>query len=129
MKLQTIRPKFVRLIPEKVEEGILYISIPFATATHKCACGCGEEVVTPIKPTDWSLTWNGDTVTLRPSIGNWSLKCQSHYWITENRIVWARKWNPKQIEAGRIVDRMAKARYYEKRGVDAAGAGFEKESM
>jgi hypothetical protein len=117
MKLQTIRPKFVRLIPETIEDGILYISIPFATATHKCACGCGEEVVTPVRPADWALTWNGEKVTLKPSIGNWSFQCQSHYWIIENRIVWARKWSPKQIEAGRAIDRNAKARYYGKLGM------------
>ncbi|MGA2384974.1 MAG: DUF6527 family protein [Candidatus Bathyarchaeia archaeon] len=90
MKITTIKPKFVRYIPEDVADGVLYISIPYATAVHKCPCGCGEIVVTPIKPKDWFLTWNGETVTLKPSIGNFSLACQSHYWIIENKIIWAR---------------------------------------
>jgi hypothetical protein len=107
-----IRPKFVKYIPDEVEDGVLYISIPYATAIHKCPCGCGEIVVTPIKPTDWTLTWNGETVTLKPSIGNWSLPCRSHYWIIENRIIWARKWITSEIEAGRAKDRQAKLRYY-----------------
>jgi hypothetical protein len=112
MKRKLIRPEFVEFIPNAVEDGILYISIPYATATHKCACGCGEIVVTPIRPTDWSLTWNGETVTLNPSIGNWSFPCRSHYWIVENRIIWARKWNTSEIEAGRAKDRQAKVGYY-----------------
>ncbi|MGP8016814.1 MAG: DUF6527 family protein [Thermoplasmata archaeon] len=112
MKLTSIRPEFVEFIPERLEAGIVYISIPYATATHKCACGCGEPVVTPIRPTDWSLTWDGETVTLYPSIGNWSLPCQSHYWIRENRIVWARSWSQWEIDAGRAADAGAKARRY-----------------
>src|SRR5690348_6953534 len=86
MKRMMIRHKFVDLIPDVVEEGVLYISIPYATAIHKCACGCGETVVTPIRPTDWTLTWDGDTITVNPSIGNWSFPCQSHYFIVENKI-------------------------------------------
>lgn len=112
MKIKVIRPKFVEFIPEMVEEGVLYISVPYATATHKCACGCGEIVVTPIKPTDWRLTWDGETVSLYPSIGNWSLPCQSHYWIEENKVRWARKWSNSEIEAGRAEDRETKAHYY-----------------
>jgi hypothetical protein len=112
MKPISIRAEFVDYIPDILEDGVIYISIPYATATHKCACGCGQVVVTPIKPTDWSLTWNGETVSLNPSIGNWSLPCQSHYWILENRIVWARKWSPAEIAAGRARDFREKARVY-----------------
>jgi len=108
----SIRPEFVDFIPEDVKDGILYISIPYATATHKCPTGCGEIVVTPIKPTDWTLIWNGETVSLDPSVGNWSLPCKSHYWIRENRIIWARKWSASEIEAGRVKDKRAKALYY-----------------
>jgi len=111
-KLKMISPRFVDLIPEVLEDGVLYMSIPYDTATHKCACGCGEKVVTPIKPTDWNLTWNGETVTVKPSIGNWSLPCKSHYWIIENRIIWAGKWSASQIKTGREKDRLAKSRYY-----------------
>jgi Family of unknown function (DUF6527) len=112
MKRRTIRPEFVELIPDVVGEGVLYISIPFATATHKCPCGCGEIVVTPIRPTDWTITWDGETVSLDPSIGNWSLPCQSHYWIIKNKVVWARKLSFSEIEAGRALDRRAKGRYF-----------------
>jgi hypothetical protein len=114
MKRRLIRPRFVKFIPEDVEEGVLYVSIPYATAIHKCACGCGETVVTPIRPTDWTLIWNGEKVTLSPSIGNWSLPCQSHYLIVENKIIWATKWSSVKIGASRAMDKIAKARYYNK---------------
>jgi len=43
-----ITHKFVEFIPEKIEEGVLYISIQYCTAIHNCVCGCGNEVVTPL---------------------------------------------------------------------------------
>lgn len=93
--MKTIQHKFVEFIPEKKEEGILYISIEYCTAIHKCVCGCGEEVVTPISPTDWELTFYGDSISLYPSIGNWSFNCKSHYWIRRNKIIYA---SIKQVE-------------------------------
>ena len=111
-KQRTIRPEFVEFIPDEVKEGVLYISIRFGTATHRCPSGCGEIVVTPIKPTDWTLIWNGESVSLYPSIGNWSLPCKSHYWIRKNKIVWARKWDAREIELGREIDTRNKARYF-----------------
>jgi Family of unknown function (DUF6527) len=95
-KLERIRPEFVDAVPEDMEQGVLYISIPYRVAMHKCACGCGEEVVTPIAPDRWTFAWDGDSVTLRPSIGNFSLPCHSHYWIVENRVIWVRRWKPRR---------------------------------
>lgn len=114
MKSKIIRPEFVDLIPDVVEAGVLYISILYATSTHKCPCGCGEIIVTPIKPTDWEIIWNGKSISMNPSIGNWSLPCQSHYWIEENKIIWSRKWDYSEIKAGRANDKIAKSRYYRK---------------
>lgn len=93
--------EFVETIPRELEETILYISVEFETATHLCACGCKEKVVTPLAPSGWSLIYNGTTISLSPSIGNWSLKCRSHYFIEKNRIVWVGQWNDEQIEATR----------------------------
>ena len=114
-KQRIIRPEFVEFIPDDVKEGVLYISIRYGTATHRCPSGCGEIVVTPIKPTDWTLIWNGESVSLYPSIGNWSLPCKSHYWIRENKIVWARKWDTSEIELGREIDARNKARYFDRK--------------
>lgn len=90
-KMKKIKHTFCDLIPKSVEDGVLYVSIPYATAIHKCACGCGQEVVTPIRIDEWALTWDGDTVTLDPSIGNWNLPCRSHYFIVHNKIMWVGK--------------------------------------
>jgi hypothetical protein len=101
VKLRSLVPKFVEYVPEVLEDGVLYISVQYGTASHKCACGCGQRVVTPIKPTDWSLTWNGEEVSLDPSIGNWSFPCRSHYWIRNNRIFWSRPYSDYEIAAVR----------------------------
>ncbi len=47
--------KFVEHMPDVLDEGTIYVSIPFETVIHKCACGCGAEVVTPLSPAEWSL--------------------------------------------------------------------------
>ena len=85
----TLKHKFVENIPHLIEDGVIYISIVHCTAIHKCVCGCGNEVVTPISPNDWNLTFNGATISLSPSIGNWNFDCKSHYWIKKNKILWS----------------------------------------
>ena len=112
MSVSHLKPNFVQYIPDEIAEGILYISMEFATAVHKCCCGCGNEVVTPFSPTDWSITFNGDSVSLDPSIGNWSFECQSHYWIENNAVRWSRRWSKQEIDAGRARDQAAKENYY-----------------
>ena len=104
--------EFVECVPEELKERTLYVSIAFATVVHKCCCGCGREVVTPLSPTDWKLTFDGVSISLHPSIGSWNLPCQSHYWIQRNRARWAGRWSREEIEAGRAAESAAKARYY-----------------
>lgn len=94
---------FVEVIPQPIPPGTLCISTKYATAIHLCACGCGQEVVTPLSRADWTLLFNG-TVSLDPSIGNWSFACQSHYWVTDNHIVWAPKWSRERIDSNRRID-------------------------
>lgn len=77
------------------------MSIYYTTAVHLCACGCGSEVVTPLSPFDWKLLFNGETLSLTPSIGNWGFLCQSHYWIRNNGVYWARKWTIDEIRESR----------------------------
>lgn len=112
MKVGILKHQFVASAPEKLEDGVLYVSPQYRTAMHKCCCGCGHEVVTPFSPTDWQMLFDGISVTLHPSIGNWSLACRSHYWIERNKIVWAGQRSNAQIEAGRQWDRELKGRYY-----------------
>ncbi len=110
-RLTRLSHEFVDFIPEKLDEGKLYISIRFATTAHRCCCGCGLEVTTPISPSDWKLLYDGETVSLDPSIGNWSFPCQSHYWIERNKVIWARRWSRMRIEAARETDRLDKQRH------------------
>lgn len=105
--------RFVEFIPDDLQELTLYISVTYATATHRCPCGCGSRVVTPLSPTDWELIFDGDTVSLYPSVGNWSLPCRSHYWIRRNEVQWAPRWSRDRIEAARAVERRVKDRYFE----------------
>ncbi|MGN5478201.1 DUF6527 family protein [Cupriavidus basilensis] len=41
------------------------------------------QVVTPFTPTDWRMTYDGATVSLHPSVGNWNQRCRSHYVISK----------------------------------------------
>ena len=104
MKQTVLRPQFVEFIPEQLEDGVLYISQRYRTAMHRCCCGCGSEVVTPLGPADWTLEVVNSAVTLRPSIGNWSLPCRSHYLIRQCKVVWALDMSREEIEHGRLRD-------------------------
>src|ERR1039457_7173825 len=107
-----LKHQFVEFMPDDLQQGTIYISIRFATASHLFCCGCGNKVVTPLRPTDWKLIFDGKTVSLDPSIGNWSFACQSHYWIRNNKVRWADQWSKKKIDAGRAHDRLAKKSYF-----------------
>lgn len=99
-------PEFVEFMPNDIKKGVLYISMKYSLAIHSCACGCGEEVITPLDPSRWHLIYDGKTVSLKPSIGNWNFPCRSHYFITSNRVVFceitkhrAKKSSNKAIKA------------------------------
>lgn len=110
MTIKRLTPQFVEHFPEKLEPGELYLAMEFATAAHLCACGCGNKVITPFSPTDWQMSFDGETVSLKPSIGNWTFKCRSHYWVRSGRIEWAGNMSQEAINAGRKRDAEAKAR-------------------
>lgn len=99
--MKILQHKFIETIPKEIEEGYIYITLKYNTAIHKCVCGCGHEVVTPITPTDWNLTYDGKTISLYPSIGSWNLDCKSHYFITKSVIHHCSKWSDTEIKKGR----------------------------
>jgi len=107
-----LQHRFVEFIPEILEDGVLYVSMEYCTAIHKCVCGCGNKVVTPISPTGWQLKFDGKSISLTPSIGNWNFDCQSHYWITKNEIQHAKKWDQHEIQEGRDIDLKMKDDFY-----------------
>lgn len=106
---------FVDAMPDKLDEGVLYVCVQYATAAHNCFCGCGHEVVTPIHPTKWKLSFNGVNVSLYPSIGSWSLPCKSHYWLQDGQIMWAESWADDKIQMARAHDNAAQDSYYGRR--------------
>lgn len=108
-KLTSIRPEFVKRIPKSMDDGVLYVSEEFGTAAHNCCCGCGVKIVTPLKPGKWQMTKSAGRVTLRPSIGNWSSACQSHYVIAGNQVKWALGFSEDEIRANRVLDRRVSA--------------------
>lgn len=110
MKLRLQR---VHYMPKDLKPGVLYVSEEFGAAAHLCPCGCGSKIRTPLGPTDWTLDETDNGPTLYPSIGNWQLPCQSHYWITEGRIVWSIKLTPEQIAAGRQAEEKRWRAYYD----------------
>jgi len=118
MKLELQR---VHYMPKDLKPGVLYVSDEFGIAIHICPCGCGSKVKTPLGPTEWSVEETGRGPSLRPSVGNWQQPCQSHYWITNGEIVWAPKWSPEQIKAGRRHEEERRHAYYE---VIDQGGGF-----
>ena len=90
MKQTELKPIYCETLPDKLKEGVLYISKEFRLANHLCACGCGMETVTPLGKDGWQITDNNELVTLRPSIGNfrWENPYHAHYYITNNKVEW-----------------------------------------
>lgn len=111
MKIKTIRPEYTPHLPEVLSEGVLYICEEFGLAAHKCCCGCGEEVITPLNGAQWRVIRRGSTVSLWPSIGNWKYACRSHYWITKSRVVDAPPMTRSEIAAVKQRDRRDKDAY------------------
>lgn len=112
MKVNTITSLFVSSIPEILEEGKLYISEKDEIALHKCCCGCGEEVVTPLNPAGWRIIKNSQTVvTMRPSIGNGQNRCKSHYFITKNHVDWLNKMTPRLTAMAQARDHRDREKY------------------
>ena len=109
---QTLEHLFVQHVPEELEERTLYVCMDYATVVHRCCCGCGGRVVTPLSPTDWKLTFDGRSVTLTPSVNNSGFECESHYLIVDGRVAWAPRLQPHQLAAARRRDRQAKDAYY-----------------
>lgn len=112
MKLHHITPVFVDEIPRQLEPGKLYVCCQYRAVKHLCACGCGTHISTPLHPTGWTLICDGISVSLRPSIGNWSERCQSHYWIRNSRIQWAPKWSRRRILEGRKARELELDQYF-----------------
>lgn len=111
MRQKVLEPIYAEYIPVELEVGNLYISFQYSTASHLCACGCGGRVVTPLGKADWILKFDG-AVTLSPSIGNGQWPCRSHYWIRDDKVVWARTMSPAQVNDHRRRDAVGREASY-----------------
>ena len=83
-----IEIKFVKseMLPsvDLMEENIIYISDKYGIAEHKCICGCGKRVATPLSVKEWSYKIDSkNRLSMHPSIGNYQYKCKSHYIISK----------------------------------------------
>jgi hypothetical protein len=105
VKVSHIAPRFVEHVPEILEPGLLYVSLDHGAMVHLCACGCGHEVSLPLSPIDWKLSYDGEKISLRPSVGNWSFPCRSHYVIEGGRVNWADDWSEEAVAVGRRRDK------------------------
>jgi hypothetical protein len=112
VRINAIRPVYVDSFPKVLEDGVLYISRPFKTACHRCCCGCGTKIVTPLRPTEYRFTDVGGKVSLFPSVGNWNHPCRSHYVIRNGLVTQAGAMRQEEIDAGRAHDEAEKRAYY-----------------
>ena len=112
IRYQHLTHRFVDDMPETLDPGYLYVSMRYALAMHLCCCGCGREVATPLSPAQWKLLFDGEEVSLSPSIGNWNLACRSHYFIRRGKVVEAQPWSDKDVALGQTRDRRARNVHY-----------------
>lgn len=125
-RVENFSAEFVELVPNELRDGVLYVSMQYATAAHACACGCGNKVVTPLSPRDWVLMFDGESVSLDPSVGNWNFPCRSHYWIERNRVRWARRWSDAEIRRLRAADLRSRRHFEGKDNGEARSGSAQK---
>ena len=89
MAVTTFDLELLHRVPEVPQSGILYACLDCNVVVHLCACGCGEKVVLQIDPNFWKVDYDGESLSLHPSIGNFQYPCKSHYWIRKNKVIWA----------------------------------------
>lgn len=88
-----LRPVFVEVLPEQdsVGEGELWISHKHRTVNLRCPCGCGHLTMLTIHPSRWHVRFDGQGISLDGPTGGsvWTTaRCNSHYCIRNNRVVW-----------------------------------------
>lgn len=110
MKMMLLTPEFVSEIPQKIQEGKIYVSPKYGAIVHLCPCGCGSEISTPLnRKHGWVMSYDGELLSLSPSVGNYSYPCQSHYFIRDNKVVWVpdhKEFKSREKRKKSLVDRI-----------------------
>lgn len=73
--------------------------------------------MTPLNPAQWRIIEKNGKISLNPSVGNWSYPCQSHYFIKNNRIVWAEAFSEAAIKRVQARDQWALGSYIANKNV------------
>ena len=107
-RVSRLRTEIVELMPDSLNDGIIYVSPTNRVALHNCCCGCGEEVSTPLGATEYKIWINEGRVSLWPSIGNHDFPCRAHYIIDDGGVIWAGEMSREAIDAGRRHDQFLK---------------------
>ena len=78
--------EFHDLLPEKedIQQGVIYVSMRGRAIELRCPCGCGGLTELAIRPSHWSVTFDGKRLTLSPSIKASMFPCHSHYHIVDS---------------------------------------------
>ena len=122
-RLDRLSPVFVCTIPTQTDlvPGELYVSMKYGVVVHHCPCGCGQLSELTLAPERWHLSYDGEFLSLNPSIGNSRLHCRSHYWIRRNKVVWCRPMTPvTSALAQKREDQERESKY------DASGHAFSR---
>jgi hypothetical protein len=110
-RINRVTPEFVTYVPDELEAGRVYVSIQYRVAVHPCCCGCGERVVTPLSPAQWAVAYDGENVSLNPSIAGG--RCNSHYVIARGRVRWLPPLTKRQRRLAAERDQAALNRDFE----------------
>jgi hypothetical protein len=113
-RINDVTFEFVDLLPGELVDGVVYVSLENRTVVHKCCSGCGERVVLNLSPAGWKLTFDGETISLSPSIGNGSLDCNSHYWIRENKVEWSSPLSASETRRSQAANRSDVVSHYDR---------------
>jgi hypothetical protein len=92
-RLDSLLPEFVDKIPDVITHGILYVCEKDNMSMHKCPCGCGVQIGTPIRSGFTNDNGKCTFTSLNGSnlfFGNFDCTRSHHpeYYITENKIQW-----------------------------------------
>ncbi len=61
-------------------------------------------MILPLNNIEWALEGTDARPSLHPSVGNWNLKCKSHYVLGQGRVQWRRRYSEAEIEVVRRRD-------------------------